>query len=64
MIFPFKITNINTNTEITKKRNRSLRNRNGKNLKKKKKMVDNESKSLKVSYGELVIKGELALIAR
>ena len=36
MIFPFKITNINTNTEITKKRNRSLRNRNGKNLKKKK----------------------------
>ena len=63
MIFPFKITNINTNTEITKKRNRSLRNRNGKNLKKKK-MVDNESKSLKVSYGELVIKGELALIAR
>ena len=36
MIFPFKITNINANTEITKKRNRSLRNRNGKNLKKKK----------------------------
>ena len=63
MIFPFKITNINTNTEITKKRNRSLRNRNGKNLKKKK-MVDNESKSLKVSYSELVIKGELVSIAR
>ena len=63
MIFPFKITNINTNTEITKKRNRSLRNRNGKNLKKKK-MVDNESKSLKVSYSKLVIKGELVSIAR
>ena len=63
MIFPFKITNINTNTEITKKRNRSLRNRNGKNLKKKK-MVDNESKSLKVSYNELVIKGELVSIVR
>ena len=63
MIFPFKITNINANTEITKKRNRSLRNRNGKNLKKKK-MVDNESKSLKVSYSELVIKGELVSIAR
>ena len=63
MIFPFKITNINANTEITKKRNRSLRNRNGKNLKKKK-MVDNESKSLKVSYSKLVIKGELVSIAR
>ena len=30
----------------------------------KKKMVENESKSLRVSYGELVIERELALMVR
>lgn len=40
-----------------------MRNRNGNEpKKKKKKMVGNESKSLRVSYGEWLIKEELVLM--
>ena len=56
MIFPFKITytnpNTNTNAKITKKweKNISLRNKNDNEPQKK--MVENESKSLRVSYSD------------
>ena len=76
MIFPFKITNTNTNpnintnpktnknTEITTKKREENIIEKQEWQRTQQKMVENESKSLRVSYGELMIEGELASTVR
>ena len=68
MIFPFKIL---TQTQKSQQQKKEKEKKKDEHIIKKqewqrsqKKMVENESKSLRVSYGESVIEGELASMAR
>ena len=70
MIYDFPFQNPNTNTEITTTKKEKEKKKDEHIIKKQewqrsqKKMVENESKSLRVSYDESVIEGELASMAR
>ena len=68
MIFPFKIL---TQTQKSQQQKKEKEKKKDEHIIKKqewqrsqKKMVENESKSLRVSYDESVIEGELASMAR
>ena len=68
MIFPFKIL---TQTQKSQQQKKEKEKKKDEHIIKKqewqrsqKKMVENESKSLRVSYDKSVIEGELASMAR